>query len=759
LTRDLRFISWFDELGKEDIALAGGKGASLAEMTHANIPVPPGFVVTVNAYFHFLEQSGLEPKIHQLLESLDIEDSQKLREVSDKIKEDIAASSMPSGIAREIKQAYKKLGIGLVAVRSSATAEDLPEASFAGQQRTFLNIHGKDELLVAVQSCWASLFESRAIFYRQQQGFDHLQVGLAVPVQQMVQSEVSGVMFTVEPLSNNTEQILIEAVYGLGESIVSGEVTPDRYTVDKANLVIIDKQITTQGWQIIKNPESHVIEESNINVPVPNSKQSEQKLNDEDIVALAKWGKYLEDLYRFPQDIEWAKRDENLFIVQSRAVTTLGAKEERLTNIEAEPLLIGQAASLGIASGIVKIVSDATQLDKVNKGDILVAKMTSPDYVPAMKRAAAIVTDKGGRTSHAAIVSRELGIPSIVGTERATDVLRDGQVITVDGSHGKIYEGKVEGEKVTVRSATLRRRFKTETKVYVNLAQPELAGRVAARGVDGVGLLRAEFIIADIGEHPQFLLHEKRGAEFVDQLAQGINSFTKAFYPRPVVYRTSDFKTNEYRNLKGGEGFEAFEENPMLGYRGCSRYLKEPDVFKLEIDAIKKVRERYNNLWVMIPFVRVPSEMEQIKRIFESRGLSSSQDFKLWMMAEVPSTVFLIDEFLDTGIDGVSIGSNDLTQLILGTDRDNPMLSDIFDERNEAVMQAMEKIITRCKARGITASICGQAPSFYPELTEKLVKWGVTSISVSPDMIDRTREIIAAAEAKLGFPQLGFPHS
>ena len=747
-----KFIAWFDELSKEDIALAGGKGANLAEMARAKIPVPPGFIVTSNAYFHFLNQAGLEQEMRQLLEPLDIEDSQELKKVSDEIKQNFSRSPMPKDTANEITQAYRKLGGGLVAVRSSATAEDLPEASFAGQQRTFLNIQGEDKLLTAIQGCWASLFEARAIFYRQQQGFDHLKVGLAVPVQQMVQSQSAGVMFTLEPLTNDTEKILIEAAYGLGEAIVSGEVTPDRYMIDKRSLTIIDKQIAKQEWQIIKNPHPHEVEEGNIKVPISESKQPEQKLADEDIIALAKLGKRLEDLYQFPQDIEWAKQDEKLFIVQTRAVTTLGIKEERLAKIEAEPLLVGEAASLGIASGIVEIIPDATQLDKVEKGDILVAEMTSPDFVPAMKRAAAIVTNKGGRTSHAAIISRELGIPCVVGTEKATEVLKNGQEITVDGSHGKIYQGKVEGVKVPPRSASMRRRFTTKTKVYVNLAQPELAGRAAARDVDGVGLLRSEFIIANIGEHPRFLLREKREGKFIDQLAQGINSFAKAFYPRPVVYRTSDFKTNEYRNLKGGEEYEQDEENPMLGYRGCSRYVRELDVFKLEIAAIKKVRERYSNLWVMIPFVRLPNEMAQIKEILDAEGLSVSQDFKLWMMVEVPSNILLIDEFLATGIDGISIGSNDLTQLILGIDRDNSMLADIFDERNEAVMQAMCKVITACTSRGVTSSICGQAPSFYPEVTEELVKCGITSISVSPDMIDKTREIIAVVETKLGLP-------
>jgi len=749
LKKGKKFVAWFDELGKEDIPLAGGKGANLAEMTRAGIPVPPGFIVTSDAYFHFLNRAGLEQEMRQLLEPLDVEDSQKLKEVSDKVKKKIFASSMPEEIANEIKEAYGKLGRGLVAVRSSATAEDLPEASFAGQQRTFLNIQGEDELLKAVQGCWASLFEPRAIFYREQQGFDHLKVGLAAPVQQMVQSETSGVMFTVEPLTNDTGCIIIEAVYGLGEAIVSGEVTPDYYVVDKTNLTIIDRQIARQEWQIIKNPQPHGIEESNIKISVPNPKQSQQKLVDSDIITLAKLGKSLEALYQFPQDIEWAKQDGKIFIVQTRPITTLGIKEERLTEIKAEPLLVGEAASLGIASGVVKVIFGASQINQVKSGDVLVAEMTSPDFVPAMKRASGIVTDRGGRTSHAAIVSRELGIPCVVGTRNATKILKDGQVITVDGSRGRIYQGKVGGEKLLVRSAVMRRKFQTKTKVYVNLAHPDLADKVAARDVDGVGLLRAEFIMAQIGEHPRFILHEGREKEFINKLAQGVTAFTRAFYPRPVVYRTSDFKTNEYRNLKGGEEFEPSEENPMLGYRGCSRYIKELDAFKLEVEAIKKVRERYHNLWVMIPFVRLPSEMAQIKQIFAANELSSSPDFKLWMMVEVPSNVILIEEFLDTGIDGISIGSNDLTQLILGIDRDSPVLADIFDERNEAVMQAMERVITTCRGKGVTSSICGQAPSFYPEVTEKLVQWGITSVSVSPDMIDKTREIIAAVETKL----------
>ena len=746
-----KFIAWFSELGKKDIPLAGGKGANLGEMTQAGIPVPPGFVVTADAYFTFLKEAKLEKQLRHFLKSLDIEDSRKLKEASDKIKGELSNAPMPEAIAHEIKQAYKELGSGLVAVRSSATAEDLPEASFAGQQRTFLNVQGEDNVLAAVQGCWASLFEARAIFYRQQGGFDHLTVGLAVPVQQMVQSEISGVMFTIEPLTNDRGKILIEAAYGLGEAIVSGEVTPDQYVIDKAKMAIIDKQIAKQEWQIIRNQQLHTLEESNIRVIIPPWEQAKQKLTDEEIIALAKLGKRLENLYQFPQDIEWAKKDGQLFIVQTRPVTTLGTKEQKLAEIKQEPLLIGEAASLGVASGTVKIVSNASQLGKVQKGDILVAEMTSPDFVPAMKRATAIVTDLGGRTSHAAIVSREMGIPCIVGTRKATTILKDGQEVTVavDASQGRIYQGNLIERKLAVASPSIRRKLKTRTKVYVNLAHPDLADRVAGRDVDGVGLLRAEFVAAQIGEHPRFMLREKRGDKFVDALAKGITSFTRAFYPRPVVYRTTDFKTNEYRNLKGGEEYEPVEQNPMIGYRGCSRYIRDAEVFKLEIEAIKKIRESYNNLWVMIPFVRLPGEIATVKEMLESEGLFQSADFKLWMMVEVPSNVFLIDEFLATGIDGISIGSNDLTQLILGVDRDSTMLAEIFDERNEAVMQAMEKVITACKSKGVTSSICGQAPTFYPEITEKLVRWGITSVSVSPDMIDKTREVIAAVEAKL----------
>lgn len=748
----LKIIMWFEEVGKEDVPLVGGKGANLGELVQAQIPVPPGFIVTAGAYFEFLKEARLREIIRRLLKPLNPNDSKQLQEVAARIKDKITSSPMPSEVVDEIKRAYRKLGGGLVAVRSSATAEDLPEASFAGQHRTFLNVQGEDEVMKAVQGCWASLFEPRAIFYRHQHGFDHLKIGIAVPVQKMVQSRVSGVMFTTEPLTSDGTKITIEAVFGLGEAVVSGEVTPDLYVLNKDKLEIIDKRISKQEWQLVKNPQMEAKgKEPNIKVSLPLSEQSRQKLADKDIIALARLGKLIEDLYQFPQDIEWAKQNRELFVVQTRPVTVLGEvqKIEALPKIEAEVILTGLAVSPGIVAGPVKIVAEASQIDKVDKGDVLVAEMTTPDFVPAMKRAVAIVTERGGRTAHAAIVSRELGIPCVVNAEMATKILKDGQQITVDGYRGCVYRGRVVEKKIVTPTVIGKRRIKTKTKVYVNLAEPELAEAVAARDVDGVGLLRSEFMIAQIGEHPRFILSQKRGDKFIEMLAQSIDVFARAFYPRPVVYRTTDFKTNEYRNLRGGHKYEEMEENPMLGYRGCSRYAQEPDVLKLEIEAIKRVREKHDNLWVMVPFVRFVSEMAEIKRIFEAEGLLQSPNFKLWMMAEVPSNVFLIEKFIEVGIDGISIGSNDLTQLILGIDRDNKKLAAKFDERNEAVLLAIEKIIKVSVSKGITCSICGQAPSVYPELTEKLVDWGITSVSVSPDMIDETRRIVAAAEAKL----------
>jgi len=740
-------VVWFNEVTKNDIALVGGKGANLGEMTNAGIPVPPGFIVTAAAYFDFIEKAGLQDKIKTLLDPIDVHDSKQLQEIAAKVQKLITDAKMPSETAKAIQEAYVKMGKGLVAVRSSATAEDLPEASFAGQQATFLNIQGEKDVVVAVQECWASLFGARAIFYRQEQGFAHFKVGIAVPVQRMVQSKAAGVMFTVEPTTSDKAKLIIEAVLGLGEMIVSGDVTPDHYVVDKKSVKIVEKQIKKQEWKLVKKAGAHG-KADNIKIVLTQEEQAKQKITDAEIIQLAEIGLTLEKHYDFPQDVEWATEDGKIYIVQTRPITTLKETAGIAHDIDATLLLSGAPASPGVASGPVKIVPDPSQIDKVMNGDILVAEMTTPDFVPAMKRAAAIVTDRGGRTAHAAIVSRELGIPCVVGTEKATATLKDGQIITVDGGNGKVYAGKIEVKTdVKIRA---RGEVKTRTKLLANMAQPEIVDRIAARDVDGIGLLRAEFMVAEIGEHPSHMIEEGRGREFSEKLAAGLSKFAKAFHPRQVVYRTNDFKSNEYKALKGGEKFEQDEENPMIGYRGASRYITDIATFKLELDAIKKVREKYENLWVMIPFVRTVAEMERTVKIMADEGLKRSPTFKLWMMCEVPSNVILLDKFIATGIDGISIGSNDLTQLTLGIDRDSTRLAATFDERNEAVMLSIEKVVRGCKAAGVTCSICGQAPSVYPEITEKLVEWGITSISVSPDMIDTTRDIIARVEAKLG---------
>jgi pyruvate,water dikinase len=741
-------IVWFEEIGKKDIPLVGGKGANLGELTNAGIPVPPGFIVTANAYFDFLQKARVTDQVRSVLAPVDVDNSRSLQQAAKEAQRVIMDAEMPPDLVAEIEAAYRKMGGGLVAVRSSATAEDLPEASFAGQQRTFLNLQGEKEVVKAVQGCWASLFEARAIFYRVQQGFDHFKVGIAVPVQKMVQSEASGVMFTIEPVTSDQTKIVIEAIYGLGEAIVSGEVNPDLYLIDKEKLDIISKKLSQQDRELVRNLEAG--EDPNVWLEVPLKEQTSQKLADADIAKLAWIGRQIEYHYDFPQDIEWAREGKNLYILQTRPVTTIKEKTEVEPEIKAPVLLSGVAASPGLASGPVKIIPDASRIDLVRDGDILVTEMTTPDFVPAMKRAAAIVTNRGGRTAHAAIVSRELGIPCVVGTESATTVLSNGQVITVDGAHGRVYEGKVTRHiETTSMSGMFRESIKTRTRVYVNLAQPELVDRVASHNVDGVGLLRAEFMMAHIGEHPNYMLSQNRGGEFIEKLASGITTFAKAFHPRPVVYRTNDFKTNEYRSLIGGDKYEGQEENPMLGYRGAARYIKDVEVFKLELAAIKKVRENYPGLWVMIPFLRTVKELETTVQIMAEEGLERSKDFKIWMMVEVPSNIFLLKKFLGVGIDGISIGSNDLTQLILGVDRDNSKLAQEFDERDEAVMMALETAVKTAKSMGVTASICGQAPSVYPEITEKLVEWGITSISVSPDMIGVTREIIAKVEAKL----------
>lgn len=745
-----KYVVWFGDVDKDDVATVGGKGANLGEMTQAGFPVPPGFIITVHAYEEFLDHANVRGKINGILTAIDVNNSTDLENGAKKIRECITHSPFPKEIALEIIRAYFALGAGVlkhpvVAVRSSATAEDLPGASFAGQQETFLNVQGEANLIENVKAAWASLFTARAIFYRATNHFDHFKVGIAIPVQKMVESEESGIMFTIDPVTNDKSKIVIEAIFGLGEMIVQGAVTPDHYEIDKKSGTITKKDVHIQEKIMRKNGLSNEI------IALTKKEGGRAKLTDELIIKIADIGKKLEKHYYFPQDCEWAIENDTVYVVQTRPVTTLGSKKQTVKNITNVLLAKGDPASPGIKSGPVKMLASAKEIGKIISGDVLVAEQTNPDYVPAMRKAVAIVTERGGRTSHAAIVSRELGIPAVVGAKDIRKKLKDGVVITVNGSTGEIFKGAVSSKQFIVHSHTKTEHTKTATKVYVNLAEPSRAVEIGKMNADGVGLLRAEFMIADIGTHPKKLIAQHKEKIFIDTLANEIEVFCKAFSPRPVVYRTTDFKTNEYRNLKGGQEFEPEEPNPMLGFRGAARYTADTRVFDMELAAIKMVRNKmgYKNLWMMIPFVRTPKELMDVKKIIAANDLTRSSTFKLWLMCEIPTNVIRIDDFLDVGIDGVSIGSNDLTMLMLGTDRDNSEVAHDFSERDPTLLWAFEHVIRACGKRGVTTSMCGQAPSDYPDLVEKLVTWGITSVSVNPDAVAHVRETIAAAERNL----------
>ena len=765
-----KLIVWFDEINKDDVSLVGGKGANLGEMTQAGLPIPFGFVITSNAYFEFLNHNHLMPKIKTFLSHVNVENPVELHQASSHIRKLIEDGEIPKNLIKKIIYFYDHLSIKekrkpltfwhlaaykiknlyqppLVAVRSSATAEDLPDASFAGQQETYLNIKGEAQLLLTIKKCWSSLFTERAIFYRQTKNFDHFKVALSVVVQRMVQSEKSGIAFSIDPVTNDKNKMVIESIFGLGEYIVSGKVTPDHYEVDKRNFTIIKKEIKRQTVKLIKKGIK------NKEVALSKAEGYLQKLSDEEIIKVALLVKEIEKHYYFPQDIEWAIEGKKVFIVQARPVTTIGQKkqekEEGLNlSINKIPILIGAPASFGIAFGLVKILHSPKEIDKIEKGDILVATQTNPDYVPAMRKAAAIITDKGGRTSHAAIVSRELGIPAVVGTEKATKILKESQVVTVNGETGEVFLGKVVTP-IKKKIEKTHSSLKTLTKIYVNLAEPDEAEKVAKMDVDGVGLLRAEFMMANIGVHPKKVIAEKKEKEFIKRLTSDLLKFAYAFNPRPVIYRATDFKTNEYRNLLGGKEFEGKEENPMLGFRGASRYLVYKDVFLLELKALANIWERgFRNLHLMIPFVRVPWELIAIKEIISDFGFLSYPEFKLFMMVEVPAAALAIEEFLKIGVDGVSIGSNDLTMMLLGVDRDNEAVSYLYDERNPVVLETMLKIVKAAKKYNVSSSICGQAASDYPQIVEKLVEEGITSLSVNIDAIFRTRELVYEIEKK-----------
>ncbi|MGQ9498243.1 MAG: phosphoenolpyruvate synthase [Desulfotomaculales bacterium] len=762
-----RFVKWFAELGKDDVGLVGGKGANLGEMTRAGIAVPPGFCVTAEAYRYFVERMELQPRIRALIKQTDINDVEQLTLNTARIRDLIKATPVPPEIADEITRAYRELGGDdvPVAVRSSATAEDLPEASFAGQQDTYLNIKGAAAVVEHVRRCWASLWTARATSYRESHGFDHFTVYLSAVVQKLIQADRSGVAFTANPITGNRQEIMINASWGLGEAIVSGTVTPDEYIVNKTTWQIVDRTIAEKTTMIVNDPARDL---GTVKVPVAEKLGPEyvkaQCLTDEEVVALAKEFQRVEDHYRFPQDIEWAydAGDKRFYILQARPITTLAETGE------GEVLVKGMAASPGVASGRVILVRTVEDIIGVKEGDVLVTIMTNPDMVPAMKKAAAIVTDEGGRTCHAAIVSRELGIPCIVGTKTGTQVLKPGMEVTVDATRGVVYKGRVQQQESAAAAAPqapgtavfpphiLKEIYPvTGTKIYMNLGQPEAIGRYQDLPFDGIGLMRTEFIFTDhIGAHPMYLLRTGQEKLFIDRLADGIAAVAQAVFPRPVVVRFSDFRTNEFRGLQGGEEVEPVENNPMLGWRGVARYIS-PEYeggFRLECRAMRKVREEYHltNVWAMLPFVRTTWEVERVLAVMASEGLQSNRNFRVWIMAEVPSVVFLAEQF-STLVDGFSIGSNDLTQLILGADRDSGILDNMgyFDERDPAVQTAIAHLIAVAHKYGKTVSICGQGPSVYPEFTEFLVRNGIDSVSVNPDTVVQTRRLVAGVEQKI----------
>jgi pyruvate,water dikinase len=777
----LQYIRWFNEINKDDIPMVGGKGANLGELTQKGLEVPPGFCVTAVAYKYFIEKSNLSGVIREKIEKLDVEDSAELQKVSKEIRDLIVKQPIPQDLADEIKTAYDQfnnnIGVqdGEVAVRSSATAEDLPEASFAGQQDTYLHIRGTEELLNHVRKCWASLWTARAIYYREKQKFDHFEVALSVVVQKMVNSEKSGVMFTANPVTSDTNQIMINASWGLGEAVVSGTVTPDEYVVDKNTKEVVEKHIADKLVMIVRKDEGVGTVKVEVKDYLGPEYVNKQCLTDDEILQLVDYGMKIESLYGSHQDIEWGfdKDTKKLYILQARPITTLKGEnkemESSVANVQLKALVRGLAASPGIGRGKVKYIKDISEIERVQDGDVLVTMMTNPDMVPAMRRASAVVTEEGGRTCHAAIVSRELGIPCIVGAKDATKILKDGMEITVDAKRGVVYEGYVLQEEEKEASADVKVSSNavvtedivhqlapvTATKIYMNLGEPNIIGKYKNLPFDGIGLMRTEFIFTNmIGAHPMYLVKTGQGKFMIDKLAEGITMVAQEIYPRPVVVRLSDFRTNEFRGLKGGDEVEPIEANPMIGWRGVSRYISPAyeEGFRLECRAMRKVREEFglDNVWAMLPFVRTTWELETVKRIMAEEGLVQDKGFKIWIMAEVPSVVFQAEEFAQM-VDGFSIGSNDLTQLVMGADRDSGILNNMgyFDERNEAVKRAISILIKAAHKYGKTISICGQGPSQYPEFAEFLVQEGIDSISVNPDTVAYTRRLVAQVEQKM----------
>lgn len=774
MDKDKEYLLWFEQLERGDVDIVGGKSSSLGEMTaKTDVPVPYGFATTAYAYRYFIKESGLAEKMRTILTELtDVEDSHLLKNVCARLRETMMAEEMPADLKKSIATAYADLAKKVneeepfVAVRSSATAEDLPDASFAGQQDTYLNVQGADSIIEKVKECYASCFTDRAVYYREKQGFDHIEVALSAVIQMMVYSKSAGVMFTVNVANGNDENILIEAAYGLGEYVVQGTVTPDSYNVSKTENRIIEKNINEQDIMFVRKHGGDCEE-----LAVPVEMQKTQTLSDEQIMELASYAKKIEKHYGCYMDIEWGvdERDGKIWILQARPETVWsrrnkenGTSQKAENKIDASKRTVvvkGLPASPGLEAGMAHVILDPAKIADFKEGEILVTEMTAPDWVPAMKKAKAIVTDRGGMTCHASIVSRELGIPCIVGTksrgEAATSTIKDGSDITVDASNGVVYDGILEvPKKAEAQQMAVAETFPvTGTKIYMNLGDPELAEKYADLPCDGIGLMREEFIWTTyIHEHPLYLIKTGQSEKVVDKLAEGFRQVCQAMSPRPVTLRLSDFKSSEYRDLKGGDEFEPHEPSALLGWRGASRYYdpKYIEAFKLELQAVKKVREEYGlkNLNIMIPFCRSVEEAEKVTNLMKQEGLERGKNFKVWLMAEIPANIILADKF-NKFVDGYSIGSNDLTMLTLGCDRDNDTVAHIFDERDLAVRRSVKHLIDVAHSEGKTVSICGQAPSVYPEFAEFLVKNGIDSMSVNPDTVKFTKKMVAQVEQRI----------
>jgi len=797
-TTEAALVLPFNSVGIADIPLVGGKNASLGEMiqklSSQGVKVPTGFATTAYAYRYFITAAGLEAKLRKIFAELDVEDLDNLRECGKKARSLMLETPFPLELQQAIAKSYQSLcqeyGINTdVAVRSSATAEDLPDASFAGQQETYLNVHGLKSVLESCHKCFASIFTDRAISYRQMRGFDHFEVALSVGVQKMVRSDLasSGVMFSIDTETGFKNAALITAAYGLGENIVQGAVNPDEYLVFKPTLKqgykpILQKRLGTKEIKMVYDLGGSKLTK---NISVPQLERHQFALNDQEILQLAQWTCIIEDHYSqvrgmdTPMDIEWAKDGitGELFIVQARPETVQSQKSKTVLRTyqlkeKSKVLLTGRSVGEMIGLGKARVILDVPQINLFQAGEVLVTNRTDPDWEPIMKKASAIVTNSGGRTCHASIIAREMGIPAIVGCGNATDVLQTGQEITVscaEGETGQVYAGLLNFE---IQELPLDNLPRTRTKIMMNVGNPEEALGLTAIPNDGVGLARMEFIIANhIKAHPLALLHfdiledelakykiseltaqyEDKAEFFISKLAQGIGTIAAAFYPKPVIVRLSDFKSNEYANLLGGRQFEPKEENPMIGWRGASRYYdpRYREGFALECQAMKRVREEMGltNMILMVPFCRTPEEGKRVLAEMAKNGLVKGENgLEVYVMCELPSNVLLADEFSQI-FDGFSIGSNDLTQLTLGLDRDSELVAHLFDERNEAVKRTIAKAITTVKQHGRKIGICGQAPSDYPEFARFLVEQGIDSISLNPDSVMKTMLEIAAAEA------------